>query len=1070
MEDQKVKVKSGEKRKEERRKGSIIRLRLVNFQSYKDVTFHFGECLNMIVGPNGSGKSSVSNALAFVLGGSPKTLNKLTKITDHIRRGEEYSEIEAAISSGRGEVVIKRRIARRGENITVEGKSVTLKRLGEMVRELGIDVENMCEFLPQDKVSEFTKISEEEQLMVTLKNCRREDLVRTKEEIEERQRVGEGREKEVREREVEIEGLKGRLKGLEKSAVECRRFMEIEREVKLLEGRVQWILYEREKREYERKREEHRNMAIKKEECKRERRRVEEEVRKGVEEVREMEVKGEGEALREENHRLKKALREIKNMQREWREREREEERRREEVKEKGREVEEEEKKVEEIKKKIKKYLEAKEASSSEFQDQDENENENEREKEDEGGKESENECQDRANIGRGGKRGEIEEKEGKVKKMMERVLQLEIEGSECTRRINTLSKEVLDREEEIKNRLMGLRGLSKDTYEAVVLLRGDKEFRGEGGVLLPLYLLLPKTTKYRDEIESFFGYTLLTSFVCKGKKEFERFTRKYKEEKKLKINVVEIPEVFPEMERGERERVERMGFEGYLIDFVECVEEVRILLAVVGQLHRIPVTDKEIDESLLFKECRLITKAVINGKYVEIKRSRYGKDYTILSRLIRGGDRGVIAGDGRGGREETEKEIERIRGRVEEWREKREKIAEEYRKILREKEEEDGRLAVLYRARREYEERREEYRNVERIVSELNSVVAVSEGVIERKRERMEEMERERERERREGEEGERRSVVFELFRFLSDQRYITIFSNTYTTYKKVKEKVEEISRKKSRVSEWREEEAALGGEIRRVGMEKIQLYGRVKELMVSAKSKVELTEEVVEELSRLPDKEEVLEKEILVGKAKLRNMISDRSALTEYSSTEEAIKEREREAAELVAMHESDSRKIMRDANVLKKEIELIIAKISNGYALLFGEMGREGEVRASCGSPRVREWSLSIYVQFRKGEELQLLTFSRQSGGEKSISTILYLLSLQSVHGSSFRLVDEINQGMDAKNEVKVHNLLVKISERDLQTQFIVITPKLVPGLRYSRDTKIHTIFQRRTGRAE
>lgn len=36
--------------------------------------------------------------------------------------------------------------------------------------------------------------------------------------------------------------------------------------------------------------------------------------------------------------------------------------------------------------------------------------------------------------------------------------------------------------------------------------------------------------------------------------------------------------------------------------------------------------------------------------------------------------------------------------------------------------------------------------------------------------------------------------------------------------------------------------------------------------------------------------------------------------------------------------------------------------------------------------------------IKVKFREGEDLQLMTSHRQSGGERSVSTILYLMALQ------------------------------------------------------------------------
>lgn len=74
-----------------------------------------------------------------------------------------------------------------------------------------------------------------------------------------------------------------------------------------------------------------------------------------------------------------------------------------------------------------------------------------------------------------------------------------------------------------------------------------------------------------------------------------------------------------------------------------------------------------------------------------------------------------------------------------------------------------------------------------------------------------------------------------------------------------------------------------------------------------------------------------------------------------------------------------------------------------------------------------------SPQILVKFRDNEDLQPLTGTRQSGGERSVSTILYLIALQDVTVTPFRVVDEINQGMDPQNERKVFGQLVQASCR-------------------------------------
>ena len=93
--------------------------------------------------------------------------------------------------------------------------------------------------------------------------------------------------------------------------------------------------------------------------------------------------------------------------------------------------------------------------------------------------------------------------------------------------------------------------------------------------------------------------------------------------------------------------------------------------------------------------------------------------------------------------------------------------------------------------------------------------------------------------------------------------------------------------------------------------------------------------------------------------------------------------------------------------------------------------------------------------------ENEQLSLLDSHRQSGGERAVSTIFYLMALQSLARSPFRVVDEINQGMDPRNERIVHERMVDIACKEHTSQYFLITPKLLNGLRYDNRMKVHTI---------
>lgn len=67
----------------------------------------------------------------------------------------------------------------------------------------------------------------------------------------------------------------------------------------------------------------------------------------------------------------------------------------------------------------------------------------------------------------------------------------------------------------------------------------------------------------------------------------------------------------------------------------------------------------------------------------------------------------------------------------------------------------------------------------------------------------------------------------------------------------------------------------------------------------------------------------------------------------------------------------------------------------------------------------------------------------------------------MSLQSLARSPFRVVDEINQGMDPRNERMVHGRMVEIACQEHDSQYFLITPKLLHDLKYHPNMKVLVI---------
>ena len=102
----------------------------------------------------------------------------------------------------------------------------------------------------------------------------------------------------------------------------------------------------------------------------------------------------------------------------------------------------------------------------------------------------------------------------------------------------------------------------------------------------------------------------------------------------------------------------------------------------------------------------------------------------------------------------------------------------------------------------------------------------------------------------------------------------------------------------------------------------------------------------------------------------------------------------------------------------------------------------MAVAGEVSLDEHGLDFEQYGILIKVKFRQTGQLQVLSAHHQSGGERSVSTILYLVSLQDLTNCPFRVVDEINQGMDPINERKMFQQLVRAASQPNTPQFVTV----------------------------
>jgi len=139
----------------------------------------------------------------------------------------------------------------------------------------------------------------------------------------------------------------------------------------------------------------------------------------------------------------------------------------------------------------------------------------------------------------------------------------------------------------------------------------------------------------------------------------------------------------------------------------------------------------------------------------------------------------------------------------------------------------------------------------------------------------------------------------------------------------------------------------------------------------------------------------------------------------------------------------------------------LRTLIESINSTFKGYFAQINCAGEVRL-VENEDFDKYAIEILVKFRDNQQLTPLNAHTQSGGERSVSTMLYLISLQDLTPCPFRLVDEINQGMDPTNERMIFKVVSDSACRPGLPQYFLITPKLLSDLEFTKDMTILTIL--------
>ena len=227
--------------------GSIVRVKLIDFVTYARAEFFPGPNLNMVIGPNGTGKSSLVCAICLGLGWGPMHLGRAGQIGEFVKHNQEYAFIEIELQGLKGQDnhVVKVKIIKdgNGREWWLNGKRCPLKEVQQLCKSLSIQIDNLCQFLPQDKVSEFAALSPVELLLQTQRAAAPPEMLAWHEDLKTFRKEQKSLEEQGIEDKENLDRVEGKMASLQAQKTQLEEINFIKENVVLLKQTLPFIEY-----------------------------------------------------------------------------------------------------------------------------------------------------------------------------------------------------------------------------------------------------------------------------------------------------------------------------------------------------------------------------------------------------------------------------------------------------------------------------------------------------------------------------------------------------------------------------------------------------------------------------------------------------------------------------------------------------------------------------------------------------------------------------------------------------------------------------------------------------------
>eukprot|EP01039_Chlorochromonas_danica_P006137 gene6137-6757_t len=1064
------------------RRGSILRVRMKNFLTYDDCEVAPGPKLNVVIGPNGTGKSALTHAICLACCGSTGDIGRSSDLSKFVKQGKEeeecFVEVEIVLNDV-SSVIIRRSLnsENRGSRWFRNNQLVKQSEIKELMNELSIDVDNLCSFMPQDRVGLFSQFSAKEILQETLKSINLDlegnaalnntgktitNLYEEQVALSDQENVKEAKR---RERESKLAAYNNISQQIAKMATEIDRLAEREKaeelqsylEIKLTKVRAVAVANNIKAKESEIEDQHQALNTLRKafgpleEEERSVRRSIQQANRQldGLVAAMESLVKQLNAMNRQVNDgdvEIDKAATRIVNQER--------------------LKVQEEQK-LQKLTSDLQSLQKQSQEVSVSLETIREDLNDN---------KSKQSALQDRRQDEEGTQRA----LNGQLKEKIEQIKAVE-------REMNTLQ----DSRQVFFHRLQRLSQsgpqdrLLRDTVQAMEFFRDHEDrLRREGKLTGPIFGPVALYLTVKDPacvvmLEKAIPLNRLMGFVTLNDQDSRFLKQEVRDRMGLRIDIYTMNNVatnhpLPYDASYLRHRVHNQMEIAYLSEQVVCPDEIRAYLYTFCALHAVlwTRTSQQITNDVLQGICP--TGVNTFKLYVHDTRTRSSG----------GGDGGmkIIEYSGRRSRYATNLPPSTASslcyprnilsaGKPQEVDDKRQELLERRQDIQNEV----TRIEQSLRAT---------HSTLSSINNELLALNASKNKLVDALRqpdsikqkmkmvqERIRDVQKALDEDRQHGQVSRMKAYVKAVdgvlrvvqdYNDMMQKHYdIQIKQQCFTTVKNVCET--RVVAIEQQLADFREQERGFQQAISTLTTQRNALTatfkryeGELKKMALDHGGEEAFVRQVYPRILELcpENDEEALENRLITVTAQINAIVDNPLLRNRYDEMLAEQEELQKELNELNDEFENIESVMKERLEEWLKIVRSLADKLHKSFSSYMSKLLFEGQV-VLRETGRLMDYELLLRVAFRQGAPCADLSGQRHSGGERAVSTVMYLMALQDMTSAPFRVVDEINQGMDERNERLVMDRIVQTccdsSPTHARPQYFLVTPKLLQGLK-------------------